>query len=872
MSLAATSKGAARRRALILTAAAAIVVVVALIGGVGGAGATSLTLCGTTIGAPTANPSTTTAGQPITYTATVTAAPGCANGNPTGTVGFYTNFDVGGQPTTFLIGSQATLQPVPGTTNQSIATLTDNTLPAGGYAITASYTSNSPLFFYSGPSGGTQVVVQGVDLHPTAMTFTGSPLTIQTGQSVTFTVTVTALDGGATPTGNIIFTAGSSQSPELQGTIGTATLINGTATFQFGAFGPAGTYYVIASYPGNAVDHTVSGELSILVTPSSNPPIATTTTVSATSATMSAHVVETATGTPPPAGAAVDFSVGTSLNGLTPSGVGSIDANGNVTLPTPGLGPGTYYVRAEYTGDLRDANNPISPSNDTTTLVIAGGSGGGTFATQLTYTGATEAAYGAQATLAAHLTGAGGPLGLQPVTLGMGSQQCSGATNNAGDVSCQITVSQDAGVHPVSAQFAGSGVWTASSATSSFTVDPLPTAIDYTGDTAGAFGSPATLSAHLATGGAGLGGKHVALYVDGQSCTGTTDASGAVACAVILNEAPGTYPLEASFIGDTNYLASQATGTFTVTPAHTTTTYTGATQGTQGTSATLSAHVATAPDGEPVALTLGSQHCTGTTAGGDASCTVTLTDAPGTGYTVTATYGGDVSHLGSADSKPFTILSPATTTHAGPVAPVLAGTAATLTATVAPAAATGSVTFSTGGATLCTGTLSGGAASCSATFAEPGSYTVIARYAGAGVYPPSSDTTTVLVYALAPGGGTFVAGDKSASGTITFWGAQWSKLNALGGGPAPSAFKGFAVSSSTPACGATWSTDPGNSSPPPAGPLPAYMAVIVTSKATKHGSQISGDTVAVVIVRTNAGYRGDPGHAGTGTVVATLCG
>ena len=74
-----------------------------------------------------------------------------------------------------------------------------------------------------------------------------------------------------------------------------------------------------------------------------------------------------------------------------------------------------------------------------------------------------------------------------------------------------------------------------------------------------------------------------------------------------------------------------------------------------------------------------------------------------------------------------------------------------------------------------------------------------------------------------------------------------------------------------PSCGTGWSTDPGNSAPPPAGPLPAYMAVIVASKITKSGSQISGDTAHIVIVKTNPGYDANPGHAGTGTVVATIC-
>jgi hypothetical protein len=40
---------------------------------------------------------------------------------------------------------------------------------------------------------------------------------------------------------------------------------------------------------------------------------------------------------------------------------------------------------------------------------------------------------------------------------------------------------------------------------------------------------------------------------------------------------------------------------------------------------------------------------------------------------------------------------------------------------------------------------------------------------------------------------------------------------------------------------------------------------------TKSGSSISGTTTHIVIVKTDAGYKNDPGHAGTGTVVATVC-
>jgi hypothetical protein len=130
-----------------------------------------------------------------------------------------------------------------------------------------------------------------------------------------------------------------------------------------------------------------------------------------------------------------------------------------------------------------------------------------------------------------------------------------------------------------------------------------------------------------------------------------------------------------------------------------------------------------------------------------------------------------------------------------------------------------------------------------------------------------------LLYGFAPGGGAFAIGDgNSATGAaVTFWGAQWPKANSLSGGPAPAAFKGFALIPATPACGGAWSTDPGNSAPPSPGPLPAYMAVIVTSSTSQSGSQISGDSMHMVVVKTDAGYAPDAGSPGTGTVVAHIC-
>jgi hypothetical protein len=49
------------------------------------------------------------------------------------------------------------------------------------------------------------------------------------------------------------------------------------------------------------------------------------------------------------------------------------------------------------------------------------------------------------------------------------------------------------------------------------------------------------------------------------------------------------------------------------------------------------------------------------------------------------------------------------------------------------------------------------------------------------------------------------------------------------------------------------------------------MAVIVSGSIGKSGPSIGGNTVHVVVVKTNPGYASNPGHAGTGTVVGIVC-
>jgi hypothetical protein len=287
--------------------------------------------------------------------------------------------------------------------------------------------------------------------------------------------------------------------------------------------------------------------------------------------------------------------------------------------------------------------------------------------------------------------------------------------------------------------------------------------------------------------------------------------------------------------------------------------------------------------GATVSFTLsGDGTCSGTTDGtGKASCTITPTLAAGT-YPLMATFAGNANFLASNVTVQFIVtLEETTLTYTGPTL-IANGQPVTLSGvlkedgTVPIAGRIVAFTLGTGAsAQSCTGpTNAAGVASCTiSAVAQPlGPGTVKASFAGDAFYLPSSDSKATLIFAFLAKG-SFVVGNRSATGAVTFWSDQWAKLNALSSGGAPDSFKGFAdtLSSSPPRCGGSWSTHPGNSPPPPGAPLPTFMAVLVASSVDKSGNTISGNIPMIVIVKTNPGYGPNPGHNGTGTVVAVLC-
>jgi folate-dependent phosphoribosylglycinamide formyltransferase PurN len=314
-------------------------------------------------------------------------------------------------------------------------------------------------------------------------------------------------------------------------------------------------------------------------------------------------------------------------------------------------------------------------------------------------------------------------------------------------------------------------------------------------------------------------------------------------------------------------------------------TYTGPSSGDYHDAATLSATLTDQSGhpiaGKPVAFSLGSQSCIGTTsAAGSAACAVSPSVSAGT-YPLTASFAGTALLRPSLVSASFVVDREETAlAYAGDTSVPLGGTAHLVGALredgQAPIASR-AVSFTLGsgaGAQGCVGmTDANGNAACSIIgVTQPlGPGSVTAAFAGDGFYQPASASAATMVFAFLPSG-TFVVSDQAvaAGHLVTFWSSQWAGLNPLRGGAAPSSFKGFASATTGSDCASSWSSRPGDSAAPPSA-LPAYLAVIVAGTASKSGSAITGNTTLIVIVKTDAGYAADPGHWGTGTIVGVVC-
>jgi hypothetical protein len=253
-------------------------------------------------------------GQSVTFTGTVTSQ--AFDGRPTGTVSFFDG------PT--KIGSS-------NLDSSGVATFATPTLAFGMHSVTATYNNGNPSFAPS-TSPAVQQVVQNVS----TTSLNVSPGTAAVGTSVTLTATVSS-PSGTPPDGETV------TFKDATGTMATGKLSKGTATFTSTTI-PAGTYSVVASYPGDA-DFLPSTSIAQTLdvqsfTLTANP---TTVTVSAPGQSGSTTITIETSGN----------LKGTSVTGFACSGLpsgsactfGAVGSNDTVTLSITTTGPSAGIFR-----------------------------------------------------------------------------------------------------------------------------------------------------------------------------------------------------------------------------------------------------------------------------------------------------------------------------------------------------------------------------------------------------------------------------------------------------------------------------------------------------------------------------------------------
>jgi Bacterial Ig-like domain (group 3)/FG-GAP-like repeat len=281
-----------------------------------------------TVTAPTttalaASASTITAGQSVTFTATV--APVSGTGIPTGSVTFFDG--------TTAIGTVAV-------NGSGIAMLMTSTLAQGTHPVTATY--GGDLNFASSASTAVSVQVNAAALIGTTAGVTG-PATATHGASVTFTATITPASGTAKPTGIVTFLDGGTA-------LGTGTLnSSGVATFSTAAL-TTGVHSVTAQYPGDAT-FSASTSPAISITINAAALIGTTTMLTGPSTAAAGASVSFMASVTPASGTKTPTGTVSFLDGTTSLGTGTLNASGSATFATSALAAGSHSITASYGGD-----------------------------------------------------------------------------------------------------------------------------------------------------------------------------------------------------------------------------------------------------------------------------------------------------------------------------------------------------------------------------------------------------------------------------------------------------------------------------------------------------------------------------------------
>jgi hypothetical protein len=465
-------------------------------------------------------------GQPVSFTATVQAAPGST---PSGTVDFK-------EGSTDLTPGGVTL------TNGQ-ATFSTAALVVGSHTITAVYSGDSNFIGSQGDdSASPQVVTQ--DGSSSLLVFV--PGASVFGQDVAFFALVSAAAPGAgTPTGSVDFQEGSTDL-----TPGGVTLTSGHATFTTASLS-VGSHTITVSY---------SGDNNFIASSSS-----TTEVVSQAATTMSlfssantsafgqgvvfrATVRAMAPGTGTPTGT-VDFKDGTT--DLTPGGITL--SGGEATFGMSTLTVGSHTITASYSGDV---NYTSSHVNDAASPQVVKQAPSHTVLT----TFPDPAVFGQVVTMTVIVRPViGNPTPTGTVTFLDGTATL-GSVSLSSAAATFTTAALSRGNHVISADYSGDGNFLASA----YTGYGEPVQKDATTTSVTASANPAvvgtiiTLTASVMANAPGAGKPTgTVTFKDITAVLGTATLNSAGQATLTTSTlALGTHAINVSYGGDTNFLSS----------------------------------------------------------------------------------------------------------------------------------------------------------------------------------------------------------------------------------------------------------------------------------------------------------------------------
>ncbi|HZS46115.1 MAG TPA: Ig-like domain repeat protein [Blastocatellia bacterium] len=550
--------------------------------GPGGAATASITITArttTTSVSFSSNPSVF--GQTIQVTATVVDTDAGTKSNPAGSVSFTS-----GAGSDVFSPTSCTLSPLGSTTDTSTCTVNLTSTTVGTHSITATYGGSA---VHAGSSGSATLTVNKAN---TTSVLVSSQNPSIFGQSVTFTVTVSAVaPGSGIPTGTVTFLDGATP-------IGTATLdASGVASISTSSLS-IGTHSISTSYPG---DGNFNGSTSNTVNQVVNKVPTTTTLVSSVnpstfgqSVTFTATVTSSGSGTP--------TGTVTFMDGATTLGTGTL-SGGVASFSTATLSVGTHSITAVYGGDSTFAGSTSNTVNQVvnkapSATALASSVNPSVFGQSVTFTATVTSAGPAISspggpvsrrvtkTVDARTTagravpnafGIGTPTGT--VTFFDGATPIGTGTLDGSGVATLTISTLSVGTHSITASYSGDGNFLASTSPAvSQVVNKANTTTANVTSTANpsVFGQAVTLSTTVTAVAPGAGTPTgTVTFLDGATPIGTGTLNGAGQASITLNTlAVGTHLIKATYGGSGNFNGSTSATALSqvVNKANTTTT------------------------------------------------------------------------------------------------------------------------------------------------------------------------------------------------------------------------------------------------------------------------------------------------------------